>query len=206
MGTTKLLRKIEMAEFIEEVEAAVKDGALAVAHIDLDDFKGINDEFGHQVGDQVLESWERTLKGSVPKEAIVERVGGDEYIVALPDHTAESALIVLEEIREHFASRFPTKDVPRRCNVSVGIAARPPHASGLSELLQAAYAAQARAKREGRGRVAIYAEEKMVMKTNYYSRAALDRLAKLSDHTGRTEASLLREAADDLFTKYRDLM
>ena len=67
----------------------------------------------------------------------------------------------------------------------------------------AANEALARGKREGGGRVAIYVEEKMVLKSNYYSRAALDRLSKLAARTNRTEASLLREALDDLFTKLR---
>jgi len=52
--------------------------------------------------------------------------------------------------------------------------------------------------------VTIFVEEKMTMKSNYYSRATLDRLAKLSNATGRTEASLLREALDELLVKYRD--
>jgi len=49
----------------------------------------------------------------------------------------------------------------------------------------------------------MYIEEKMTLKTNYYSRAALDRLARLSAKTNRTEASLLREALDDLLDKHR---
>ena len=53
---------------------------------------------------------------------------------------------------------------------------------------------------------ARYVDEKMTLKSNYYSRANLDRLAKLSGATSRTEASLLREALDDLFEKYRDAM
>lgn len=204
MGT--LLVKTDMHDFIAEVDKRVAGGGLAVAQIDLDDFASINSDYGHVAGDKVLESWERTLTRSVPDGAVVRRVGGDEYVVALPDHSAESALIVLKEIKDHFGSRFPAEDVPRRCNVSMGIASRPPHASSTPELLQAAYAALARAKREGRGRIAIYVEEKMVLKSNYYTPAALDRLSKLSDHTGRTEASLLREGLDDLFVKYRDLM
>jgi predicted DNA-binding protein len=60
------------------------------------------------------------------------------------------------------------------------------------------------AKREGAGRGVIYVERKMTMKSNYYSRAMLDRLAKLSAATSRTEASLLREALDDLLAKHRD--
>ena len=60
-----------------------------------------------------------------------------------------------------------------------------------------------RAKREGRSRACIYVEGKMVLKSNYYPRSQLERLAKLSGALGRTEASLLREALDDLVEKYR---
>ena len=197
-----------MQVHVEEVDrrtAAGGEAPLAVAHADLDEFATVNDEFGHDAGDLVLASWERTLKGSLPRDAIVHRIGGDEYIVALFDHTAETALILLEEIRDHFTShRIP--EIGRRCGVSIGIASRPPHAASTPELMQAAYAALGRAKREGRSRVAIYVEEKMVLKSNYYARTTLERLAKLSDHTGRTEASLLREALDELLVKYRDLM
>jgi phosphatidylserine/phosphatidylglycerophosphate/cardiolipin synthase-like enzyme len=73
-----------------------------------------------------------------------------------------------------------------------------------ARFVRAAEEALFRAKREGGGRVAIYVEEKMVLKSNYYPRGSLDRLSKLSSATGRTEASLLREALDDLFQKHRD--
>jgi diguanylate cyclase len=72
------------------------------------------------------------------------------------------------------------------------------------DLWRAAGQALMRAKREGGNRVAIYVEETMVLKSNYYSRANLDRLSKLSAASGRTDASLLRESLDDLFEKYRD--
>lgn len=61
-----------------------------------------------------------------------------------------------------------------------------------------------RGKRSGRNQVVIYVEDKMVMKSNYYSRATLDRLAALSRATNRAEASLLREAADKLLGEYAD--
>ena len=75
-----------------------------------------------------------------------------------------------------------------------------------SELLRAADEALSRSKRAGRNRVGIYVEDKMVMKSNYYSRATLDRLASLSRATNRTEASLLREAADKLLSEYAEEM
>jgi diguanylate cyclase len=177
---------------------------LALALADIDHFKEINDTLGPAAGDTVLRSFERTLTGSVPPEAIVGRISGDEYAVALPDASAESALILMEEIRAHFAAREASPEVPRRVHVSFGIASRPQHARTLDDLKRAADEALYRAKREGKGRVAIYVEDKMTLKTNYYSKAALERLAKLSNATGRTEASLLREALDDLLVKYGD--
>jgi diguanylate cyclase (GGDEF)-like protein len=189
----------------ETAVAAVPEAVpLALALCDLDRFKELNDELGHEAGDAVLRSFERTLTGSVPAEAIVARLGGDEYAVALPRTSAESALILLEEVRAHFASHDPAPAVPRRVEVSVGIAARPQHATASTELLRAADEALFRAKREGRGRVAIYVEDRMTLKSNYYSKPALERLSKLSAATGRTEASLLREALDDLVVRYGD--
>ena len=190
-------------DFIAAVDDEVGDGAVAVCMTDLDGFGPLNDELGREAGDAVLTAWSRTLVGSLPDRAVVRRLGGDEYAVALPDATAEYALIVLDEIREHLA-RNPVDGVGRSIAATFGVAARPPHAAGLHELVQCANAALMRGKREGGGRVAIYVEEKMVLKSSYYPRADLDRLARLSAATGRTEASLLREALADLFGKYRE--
>jgi GGDEF domain-containing protein len=87
-----------------------------------------------------------------------------------------------------------------------GIAASPLHGNTAGDLWRAAGEALMRAKRDGRDRVALHVEEKMVLKSNYYSKANLERLAKLSSATDRTEASLLREALDDLLYKHRDAL
>jgi diguanylate cyclase (GGDEF)-like protein len=199
-----LMKKVDPGEWLAAVDKKVGGGAVAMAMTDIDNFASVNSEHGHEAGDKALASWERTLTGSLPKEAIVGRLGGDEYAVVLPDYSAESALILFDEIRSHFANHPVVTGTRWRLDASAGIAARPPHAAETVDLLRAAHDALARAKREGRGRVAIYVEEKMVLKSNYYTRATLDRLAKLSTVTGRTEASLLREGLDDLLAKYRD--
>ncbi len=200
-----LLKTIARDDFVAIVDKKLKGGAVAVASLDLDHFAALNTTHGQEAGNLALGSLERTLTGSLPQGALLHRLGGDEYAVALPDHSAESALIVFEEIRSHCSAHPFSPDLPNaRLAVSVGIASRPPHATATAELLRAADEALGRAKREGRSRVAIYVEEKMTLKSNYYSRANLDRLAKLSSHTSRTEASLLREALDDLLAKFRD--
>lgn len=178
--------------------------SVSLAALDLDNFKEVNDTYGHAAGDAVLQNLEAVLLGSLPEDAAVARLGGDEYAVLLFDQPAESALIVLEEVRRHFSSRT-VPEVPHRVQLSVGIACSPVHA-GKSDLLRAAEDALYRAKGEGRGRVAIYVESKMTLKSNYYSKASLERLAKLSDALNRTEASLLREALNDLFVKYGEAL
>jgi diguanylate cyclase len=174
---------------------------VAVAVSDLDEFATINAQHGHDAGDAVLSAWERVLESNIPAGAEVIRLGGDEYAVILPALSAENALILVDEIRGHFAAHA-IAGVPE-ATASVGVAANPPHGATADELWRAADQALMRAKRDGRDRIAIYVEEKMVLKSNYYSRAALDRLSRLSEVSARTEASLLREALDDLLEKHR---
>ena len=97
---------------------------------------------------RALGAWERTLTGSLPSDAVVARISGDEWAVALPGATAESALIVLEEIRSHFASHR-VDGIDADLSVSIGIAARPPHAPTIEEAARATVEALIRAKRKG---------------------------------------------------------
>ena len=205
MRTTSGTKPITTREkFIARLDKLLHHGnaPLALAMCDLDGFGEINERHGRAGGDAVLAAWERVLETNLPTDAEVVRLGGDEYVVVLPGQSAENALIVMDEIRDHF-SRHAVDDVDETTTASVGVAANPPHGTAGDDLWRAAGEALMRAKREGRDRIAIYVEEKMVLKSNYYSRASLDRLAKLSGTTARTEASLLRESLDDLFEKYR---
>jgi diguanylate cyclase len=204
-------------EFLAQVDAALDrpserhspvvaaaNRPLAMAVADLDRFGEVNTRLGMEVGDRVLATFERTLTGSLPADdAVIAQIGGDAYAIALLGTSAESALIQLEEVRTHYAAHG-VESVDEPLDASFGIAARPPHAEDTADVLRCAAEALMRAKREGSGRSVIYVEEKMTMKSNYYSRASLDRLSKLSSATSRTEASLLREALDDLFVKHRD--
>jgi diguanylate cyclase len=196
---------VEIEDFVAAVDDAIGDDAVAVIVTDLDNFRAINDEFGHDVGDEVLEVWRTTVIGSFPSSAIIGRLGGDEYAIALPATSAESALILMEEVRQHLIDH-PVEPIGRGVELTAGVAARPPHAAAMADVVRCANAALMRGKREGRSRVVLYVEEKMVMKSNYYPRADLDRLARLASATRRTEASLLREALDDLLQKHRGVL
>jgi diguanylate cyclase len=196
---------VEIEDFVAAVDDAIAGDAVAVIVTDIDNFAAINDEFGHDVGDEVLEVWKSTVLGSFPPNAVIGRLGGDEYAVALPATSAESALILMEEVRQHLVDH-PLAVIGRGIEITAGVAARPPHATDTADVVRCANAALMRGKREGRGRVVLYVEEKMVMKSNYYPRADLDRLARLASATRRTEASLLREALDDLLQKHREVL
>jgi len=202
---TKARRPITSRDdFLASVDQALHHGnaPLALALADLDEFAVVNERHGYEAGDRVLSTWERVLDSNLPADADVIRLGGDEYAVVLPGLSVENALILLDEIRAHFAANdIPVVGTVTAC---VGVAANPPHGTSAEDLWRGAGQALMRAKRDGRDRLAIYVEEKMVMKSNYYSRADLDRLSKLSAATSRTEASLLREALDGLIDKYRD--
>jgi len=207
MATTTRLAAADRASFLAHLDGLLHQGnaPLALALTDLDGFAAINDSCGRDAGDAVLAAWERVLEANIPQGGSVTRLGGDEFVVVLPKTSAENAVVLLEEVRGHF-STMSVKNVPATLSASVGIAASPPHGTTAEELWRAAGEALMRAKRDGRDRVALHVEQKMVLKSNYYSKANLERLAKLSSATDRTEASLLREALDDLLYKHRDAL
>jgi diguanylate cyclase (GGDEF)-like protein len=207
MATTSVVRLTDRDVFLTELEGLLHGGnaAVAVALTDLDDFAAINQAHGRDVGDAVLMAWDRVLRANIPREGSVARLGGDEFVVVLPGTSAEIAVVLLEEIRRHLAG-MSIEGVADAVTASVGVAANPPHGTSAEELYRRAGEALMRAKRDGRDRVAMYVEEKMVLKSNYYSKANLERLAKLSSASDRTEASLLREALDDLLDKHKDAL
>lgn len=79
---------------------------LTVAYIDLDDFKKINDLFGHSTGDSVLHSIAQTIKQNIRPGDLLGRLGGDEFAVLLPKTDSETAKLVLERLRNNLLERM----------------------------------------------------------------------------------------------------
>ncbi len=96
VGNRKYLEDTLETEFSR---ASRYNNSFSVAIIDIDDFKGINDEYGHAFGDKVLYHLCRNLQNSVRKSDIVARYGGDELVVIFPETTLDKAISVLERFR-----------------------------------------------------------------------------------------------------------
>jgi diguanylate cyclase (GGDEF)-like protein len=124
---------------------------LAVAMIDVDHFKLINDAHGHQVGDSVLRGVASGLRRGTRVTDVVGRVGGEEFCVLLPETALFEAIQFGEKIRAIIASE-PIEGLP--VTVSVGIASMPHSAfASPDEIVYAADQALYRAKNRGRNRV-----------------------------------------------------
>jgi diguanylate cyclase (GGDEF)-like protein len=131
-----------------EIARARRSGnPLAVAMLDVDHFKVVNDRHGHQVGDEVLRQLARALENAARRESLIARYGGEEFVVLLPDATSADAVIAAERMRAAAADVGAVA-----VTVSVGVAARDGD-EGPEELLAAADAALYEAKRRGRDRV-----------------------------------------------------
>ena len=123
--------------------------------IDLDHFKSVNDTFGHDVGDRVIQSFAMLVKSSSPPGAASARMGGEEFAVFLPGANLTAARLFAETLRSAFA-RLPLPDVPEGTyfTASFGVA----EASGnesFSDLRRRADAALYAAKKSGRDRVCV---------------------------------------------------
>lgn len=129
---------------------------LSIIMVDIDNFKAINDRFGHKTGDLVLEQVADVIQGNIRDVDFVARYGGEEFIVALPGTGPERSLEVAERIRNAIEqSEFVGADraLLITLTVSCGLAAYPMTANSLDELMQKADEFMYEAKRSGRNQV-----------------------------------------------------
>lgn len=187
----------KLAEFLQ-LENAQENAVIAL--LDVDMFMRVNDEYGMEVGDQVLISIGQHLQKGLEGKGEIYRIQGDEFgIVFNPDMEKEDAFLLMEQLRRGMDVRLPNGDA---VTISVGIAAAFEDANRYQELFRKAESAMFRAKYAGANKVALCREEKMVPKTSHYTSDQLKRLTKLSKREGIGEAILLREALDMLLKRY----
>ena len=166
--------------FLQNGEAQLKRQAsetrpTAVMLFDLDNFKSVNDRFGHAIGDRVLQLFAQVGSRCMRRMDLFGRLGGEEFAALLADTTRERALAVAEEIRASFADA--TCDVEGRpvvATVSIGVVSSHDGVLDLSALLAQADHALYRAKDNGRNRIEIASIELILERAK---RGAAERLA-----------------------------
>lgn len=85
---------------------------LTVAYIDLDNFKAVNDQFGHQTGDELLLCVVSTIRSNIRSSDVVSRFGGDEFVILLPDTPGDAALKFLHKIHDHLDQTMALRGWP----------------------------------------------------------------------------------------------
>lgn len=136
-------------------DARLEKEQLAVIMLDIDHFKGVNDNYGHKRGDQVLSSIGRILIDTVRSTDLVARYGGEEFVVVLPQTDADDAFMVAEKIRTKVEESKLMGD-ERELTVSLGVSVFPENGHGTGELVENADRALYYSKGNGRNRTTLY--------------------------------------------------
>ncbi|MDD4801321.1 MAG: GGDEF domain-containing protein [Syntrophomonas sp.] len=199
---------VSRKELIDTVNLLISkgDGPFSVAELDLDNFGFINNVHGKELGDDIIKKLTSILKMNTADNDLICRQG-DQFTILLISKSAERGFMDMEEIRRYlsdntfsFQGKDKTEDV--YITFSCGIASYPRDAKNSVELLRIADSAMFRGKKLGKNKVCLSEAESMALKSSYFTKTQLDRLAALSKTNEKTEAFLLREALDDLFKKY----
>ncbi len=132
---------------------------MAVVIVDLDNFKQINENHGHDSGDKVLEATAKQLQDSLRNDDVLARWGDEEFILFMPDTTVEAALHVAERIRQEIEAICQTfdDDPPLELSASLGVADSRGGSNTLEELIREADKCLYSAKQMGKNRVATVA-------------------------------------------------
>ncbi len=151
----------------EEVSRATRyDVNLSLVFCDIDHFKKVNDEYGHNIGDEVLKQTAQILRGAIEelhvvsrlrKSDIVARYGGEEFVVILPETGLEGATVAAEKMRKLIANNvYEIDGIDLQITMSFGVADVSEIARDIDQLIKNADHAMYKAKRNGRNRVEVF--------------------------------------------------
>ncbi len=138
----------------ELLRASAEHENVAVVMIDIDDFKKVNDVFGHAVGDDVLAELANHLRATVRTGDVVCRIGGEEFAIIVPRSRAERTIALAERLADRLDAI--ELDLTGRIALSIGIAQGPEHAANPRELVACAEAAMMTAKARGKHQVVFF--------------------------------------------------
>ncbi|MEW6564080.1 MAG: diguanylate cyclase [Spirochaetota bacterium] len=158
-GLTGLPNRLLLGELLEKaiMRAARHETLVAVLFMDLDNFKPINDQFGHHAGDLVLIDVAHRFKNALRAMDVIARVGGDEFVALLTDlENIKAAKVVAEKLLDVLKEPVYVQGTPCHLGVSIGIAIFPGDGKQGDELLHHADEAMYRIKRENKNGYTFY--------------------------------------------------
>lgn len=154
---TGMYNRRYLDEHLTELESQASDRSVGVMMIDIDHFKSVNDEFGHDVGDVVLEQMSEIIRKSVRQSDVLIRYGGEEILVLLMDTATGHTHEVAEKIRSTVEiTKIEAGHTVVQRTISIGVAEYPTHADEFQKCLKMADMALYHAKETGRNQVIRY--------------------------------------------------
>jgi diguanylate cyclase (GGDEF)-like protein/PAS domain S-box-containing protein len=167
----------------QAIEACSQGEHVALAFLDVDNFKDVNDTLGHSAGDELLIQFAQRLRAQIQPGDMLGRLGGDEFVIVLPNRDAAEASLVASRITEALVLplRIGTQQVPM--SASIGISVYPDNATDIDTLIQQADAAMYKAKQAGRATYRFFsadmnghAEQRLLLSAALRSAIANDAL------------------------------
>ncbi|WP_372403540.1 putative bifunctional diguanylate cyclase/phosphodiesterase [Acinetobacter piscicola] len=155
---TKLPNRLFLEDHIQKLfqHYKVTHQKFALIYLDLDFFKAVNDNFGHQVGDDLLVALTTRLQTVLHDNQTLLRLGGDEFLVIVPQIKEVKLDVLAEKILEKIQQRFLIHEKQINISASLGIVLYPDHGQSLQDLLIHADTAKMLAKEQGRNTFCIY--------------------------------------------------
>ncbi len=144
------------SKIISEQSSLDTSPPFAVAMVDIDHFKNVNDSFGHQAGDHVLYAVAQAIQREVAPEGTLCRYGGEEMIIFFPDKNIRDVEPIMEKVRASIAAmKTRTRKKALTVRVSCGVSAREDESQSVIDVIHAADKALYKAKKEGRNQVRV---------------------------------------------------
>jgi diguanylate cyclase (GGDEF)-like protein/PAS domain S-box-containing protein len=145
-------------------QATRNNQKVGVLFLDMDNFKSVNDDYGHDVGDTLLTEVGKTLQSCLRESDLLCRWGGDEFIIGLPEnHGSDDILKVAEKICSTVLNCIKAKNKTFNISVTVGVAISPDHGTDPDILIRNADVAMYHAKKMGKNRCELYSREPIPM-------------------------------------------
>ena len=156
---TNLANRHYFYELLNETIASSEDNhtEMAILFIDLDDFKPVNDTYGHNIGDELLKMCAKRMSNLLPENGTVARLGGDEFIVLLnPLVSLQNSQMLAQRLVHALSDIFSIKGKTISISCSIGISYFPQHSTDPDELITFADRAMYQAKQQGRNNYVVY--------------------------------------------------